>query len=1012
MLKTVMKTCKILIVFVLISITGHLHAQDPEITSSPSSKVVCTGSDVKFIVVATGTEPFSYEWFLDGSSIGNDNDTLSIPGADATNAGTYYCIVSNSISSDTTYDFQLVIVTDPPQITGQTPDSNYCEGTNQQISVNTTGENLYYSWTHDGNPISFFGPNVTFTDLAAADDGTYACTVDNACGSAGPNNIQVNVTLLPDIISGPSSITACEGDDIGFGVADEGTDLQYQWFHEGTLIPGETSDTLIFENVSADTAGLVSCSIFNDCDSINTGQASLDVKTLPQVTAQPTDHTMCVGESANLIATATGTPPIAITWYEDGTMIPNTDTTQISITAQPGDTTYYHAIFMNTCGTVYSDSSMVVPQHPPVITQQPVDQEVCLHDTVELSIKVNGSEPLYYQWRRNGVDIENSNCSGTQASNLEIEGINEGQSGTYTCYVWNECGDVLSDDAVVEIIMPPNIISQPDPIAVCEGDSTGAEMIIQGDEPFDYYWVNQNVDDTVSNDETLVFDGITEYQAGTYYAIVSNQCEDVFSDDFEVNVFTYPDFILQPQEIDVCHGDSTALIAVADGTEPINYMWFKNQSALTSDTDTILEFNPAETLETGYYMCMADNICGITESDEVLVNIGTTPAITWDPVGTQLCENETLILYADAQGENMFYQWYHNDEPIPGQTDTSLFIPNISDTMAGEYYFQAYNGCDAVNSDTVTVDIDPAPEIDIGGNQELCDGDEVTLSAFGDIQSYSWNNGYSNAASITVTETGEYTLAATGDNGCIGYDTVYIEFHPHHYVNLGSDGNYCGPQTLDAGEGAYSYLWSTGSTESSISITESGEYWVTTEGDAFGCTYSDTVNMIILEQPHVDLGQDHTISIDSTLELCVNNLFDTYNWSNGITDTCSTYDGNAFGAGTHNIWLTVGFDNGCTDTDTILLTVENNNAISHLTQEESISIYPNPGRSHIHIDIDLTEKTECITIKNISGQLMKQLRVNKDTGMFIINLDDLSSGIYIISVLTETRHMNFRFIKQ
>ncbi|MGC9331697.1 MAG: immunoglobulin domain-containing protein, partial [Bacteroidales bacterium] len=622
-----------------------------------------------------------------------------------------------------------------------------------------------------------------------------------------------------------------------------------------------------------------------------------------------------------------------------------------------------------------------------------------------------GSEPIYYQWRRNGVDVEDINCSGTETSTLLIENITEGQSGTYTCYIWNECGDAVSDDAVIDVIMPPNIVSQPDPIAVCEGDAAGSEMIVQGDEPFDYCWVNQDAGDTVSNDEILVFNAITEYQAGTYYAIVSNQCEDVFSDAFEVQVFTFPEFTLQPQDIDACHGDSIALIAVANGTDPINYMWYKNQSALTSETDTILEFNPAQSLETGYYMCVADNLCGITESDEVLVNIGTTPAITWNPVGTQMCENETLILYADAQGENIFYQWYLNDEPIAGQTDTSLFIPNISDTMAGEYYFQAYNGCAAVNSDTVSVDIDSAPEIDIGENQELCDGEEVVLSAFGNIQSYNWNNGQSNAASFTVTETGEYTLAATGDNGCIGYDTVYIEFHPYHYVNLGPDGNYCGPQTLDAGEGAYSYIWSTGSTESTISVTESGEYMVTTEGDAFGCTYSDTVNMIILEQPHVNIGQNHTISIDSTLELCVDNVYDQYNWSNGDPDTCALYSGTVLGVGTHDVWLTVSFDNGCSDTDSIQITVFDDNDITQLSAGESIALYPNPVENHLHLDLNLNEKPETVEIININGNVVKQFGITGNN-QYRLNLETLSSGVYVLRILITNRHMNFRFIKQ
>ncbi|MGC9331342.1 MAG: immunoglobulin domain-containing protein, partial [Bacteroidales bacterium] len=296
------KTYKLFATIVFIAFSILVSAQqDPEIITAPSSEIICTGDDVTYIVKAIGTEPFSYEWFFNGTAIpGNDNDTLLIPGADETNEGTYYCVVSNTVSSDTTDEFQLLVVSGPPEIIGQTADSTYCEATYQQISITATGENLYYTWTHDENPISFFCPNVTFNSLSGADDGTYTCTVNNACGIAGPVSIQVNVTLLPDIISLPEPVTVCEGDNTGFGVTAEGTGLQYQWFYEGIPLSGENTDTLIFTNVNADTAGMVSCSIFNNCDSINTGQVSLTVNTLPQITAQPIDHTMCIGEDITL----------------------------------------------------------------------------------------------------------------------------------------------------------------------------------------------------------------------------------------------------------------------------------------------------------------------------------------------------------------------------------------------------------------------------------------------------------------------------------------------------------------------------------------------------------------------------------------------------------------------------------------------------------------------------------------------------------------------------------------
>ncbi|MFO7789670.1 MAG: immunoglobulin domain-containing protein, partial [Bacteroidales bacterium] len=637
-----MKTIK-LVATVLFFVTSVLvYSQAPEIVNNPGNKTVCAGSEVSFIVEATGAEPLTYNWFQDSSSIGTNSDTLTFASTDESNEGTYFCVVSNGEGSDTTNDFQLIVVTGTPVIIDQTPDGTFCEGDSTGISVTSDGESMSYNWEHNGSPISNFSPSINFSSISPSDAGTYHHIVSNACGE-DDTEINIDVIALPQITQGPQPVTVCEGEDAEFNIEATGSDLEYQWLQDGSPISGENDSILVLNNVQSPFSGMLSCRVFNSCDTVTSGQVSLTVNTLPEVTAHPLSHNLCIGTDTTLVSTATGTPPISMSWYENESIIPGSDTTSLSVTAEPGDTTYYYAVFMNMCGSVYSDSAMIVPFSPPVITQQPVDQTVCLHDTVELSIKVNGTEPIYYQWQRNGVDVDDSNCSGTDASNLEIEAINEGQSGTYTCIVWNECGDTVSDEAEVEIIMPPNIISQPDAFSVCEGDTASTEMLVEGDEPMDFYWVNNDAVDTVSNDETLVFNNITEYQQGTYYAIVSNQCENVFSDEFEVEVFTYPEFTLQPEDLDICHGDSAALVVNTDGTEPVNHMWFKNQSALTSETDTILEFNPAETLETGYYMCVADNICGVTESDEVHVNIGTTPAITWHPVGQDLCENETLI---------------------------------------------------------------------------------------------------------------------------------------------------------------------------------------------------------------------------------------------------------------------------------------------------------------------------------------------------------------------------------
>ncbi len=109
----------------------------------------------------------------------------------------------------------------------------------------------------------------------------------------------------------------------------------------------------------------------------------------------------------------------------------------------------------------------VVFEHPPIITLQPVSLLVTNGDTVQLSSAASGTEPLAYQWLRNGISVP-----GATAPTLIFPNIAPANSGAYQLRVTNRVGIAFSDTASLSVFGPPTISDLPD-LTIDEDSTTG-----------------------------------------------------------------------------------------------------------------------------------------------------------------------------------------------------------------------------------------------------------------------------------------------------------------------------------------------------------------------------------------------------------------------------------------------------------------------------------------------------------------------------------------------------------
>lgn len=309
---------------------------------------------------------------------------------------------------------------------------------------------------------------------------------------------------------------------------------------------------------------------------------------------------------------------------------------------------------------------------------------------------------------------------------------------------------------------------------------------------------------------------------GTYIVQISDSCDNILGDT--VVVSPYPDTTVNagPDRVK-CNNDTLHLGAPAGY---LSYGWSPDYNISAVTTQQVI-INPAEDTA---YMLQVETRPGCYAYDTVHITVNNSPPIQLGS-DRNLCTGDSLIL--DAGPGFSQYQW-----------NTGASTQQITVYSMGSYSViaSAANGC--ASGDTLVVpSLEPLPVVGLDHSTGLCTGEPRTLSAAAG-NSYLWNTG-STGNSIVVSDTGSYSVVVTDKNGCVNSDSVSITtFLPVPANFLPGDTAICSYGKLDLApsESFHSYLWSTGSTEASITITKPDLYWLQVTDDN-ACTGTDSIQI-------------------------------------------------------------------------------------------------------------------------------------------------------------------------
>lgn len=172
----------------------------------------------------------------------------------------------------------------------------------------------------------------------------------------------------------------------------------------------------------------------------------------PVITVQPADQTVTAGQTARFTVTVTGNTPLHYQWRKNGTDIPGATkgvyTTPATTTSDNGSV--YTVYITNPVGSVTSNNATltVLPAgSAPSITTQPVDRTVVAGKTAKFTVAASGSDPLAYQWRKNGTNIAGATSAAyvTPATTLADSG------SVFSVVVTNSLGSITSNGATLTV---------------------------------------------------------------------------------------------------------------------------------------------------------------------------------------------------------------------------------------------------------------------------------------------------------------------------------------------------------------------------------------------------------------------------------------------------------------------------------------------------------------------------------------------------------------------------------
>ncbi|XP_061591358.1 basement membrane-specific heparan sulfate proteoglycan core protein isoform X3 [Cololabis saira] len=766
-----------------------------------------------------------------------DIGTLLIPSIKMSDSGTYMCVGSNSIGSNSApikvnvlkaADHSSTVVSIQPAI------ADVQEGQNLELNCFAPGNPPpRVTWTRASGRLSanhqVVGSQLRILSASAEDSGEYVCRVQGNPGNSHVHQASVSVSVTssssrlqsPIIAIEPHSAAVRVGESASFkcGLYSGAQPVRLEWklasnqpLPENVKVSPDGS-VITINNVHSMNHGAYRCVASNPFG-ITHSIVSLIVKESPLAIVTPTGPVRVrMGEAINLECQASGEPRPSVQWHR----LDNNRKTMLSspvpmdsnavmqiLVARTEDSGTYVCAARNTEGLTETKVEVVVeggsqvPSVPRPFVPEPL-MIVVEGQTATLRCDAHGLPAPTITWSklRSPLPWRHKVVNNS----LVLPSVGRQDSGEYICSATNNMG-TTDVTVMLDVETPPYATSMPDDVAVRVGEVIRLQCLAHGTPPLTYSWTRLEGSlpsrAEVSGGD-LQINLATAEDAGSYKCVATNKVgrsEAVA----KVTVRSPLAVRVSPQVEVKAQGSAVEFTCSAAGGVETKIEWLKEGGALPSNhhiKDGVLRIENLEQSNEGVYICRASSVYGqaqdtarltIQALPKVMINVRTS-------VQTVMIGNSVEFECQAVGDPEPTVRWSKVGGSLPAHIMVKggmLRIDRVTEADAGHYRCTATNDVGSVQSQVV-LNVQSLPQIAaLPETKEVAVGSDAVLPCVAsgypvpDIQ-WSKREGelppkcYQEANTLTVPrvthdDSGTYICTATNKQGKVEAFTT-LEIH-------------------------------------------------------------------------------------------------------------------------------------------------------------------------------------------------------------------------------------------